>query len=67
MNERPGARRPRGIRRVERWLVGLAMGVVAFVLEKAVLRSVRKEGKTPPVAEPEARTFTSRGGEVDVD
>ncbi len=59
--------RPRGIRRVERWLVGVAMGVVAFVLEKVVMRSVRREGKTPKVAEPGPRTFTSRGGEVDVD
>jgi hypothetical protein len=67
MNERPGARRPKGFRRVERWLVGIAMGMIAFVLEKAVIRSVRKEGKTPRVAEPESRTFTSRGGEVDVD
>ena len=53
---------PRGIRRVERWLVGVAMGMVAFVLEKAVMRSVRKEE-----APKEATTLTSRGGEVDLD
>ena len=29
-------------RRVERWMVGVAMGFMAFVLEKAVLRSVRR-------------------------
>ena len=34
--------KPKGLRRVERWLVGLAMAVVAFVLEKVVMRSVRK-------------------------
>ena len=67
MSARRATPRPTGIRRVERWLVGVAMGVVAFVLEKAVMRSVRREGKTPKVAPPESRTFTTRGGEVDVD
>ena len=38
--------KPKGLRRVERWFVGLAMGVMAFVLEKAVMRSVRKGGGT---------------------
>lgn len=57
--------RPHGIRRVERWLVGIAMGVVAFLLEKVVMRSVRKEGKAPP--EPVPTTLTSKGGEVDLD
>jgi hypothetical protein len=33
------------IRQVERWLVGLAMMVIAYLLEKAVLRSVRRNGK----------------------
>jgi hypothetical protein len=31
-----------------------------------VMRSVRRDGKEPKVAEPEARTITSRGGDVDV-
>jgi hypothetical protein len=32
------------IRQVERWLVGLAMMVIAYLLEKAVLRSIRRNG-----------------------
>jgi hypothetical protein len=54
-------KQPTGIRRVERWLVGLAMIVAAFVLERVVLRSVKKE---PP---PHPTTLTSKGGEVDLD
>jgi hypothetical protein len=50
---------------VERWLVGLAMAIVAFVLEKVVMRSVRKEGKAR--TEPAPTTLTSKGGEVDLD
>ena len=37
-------KKPKGLRRVERWFVGFAMGVIAFVLEKAVMRSVKKGG-----------------------
>jgi hypothetical protein len=32
------------IRHVERWLVGLAMMAIAYLLEKAVLRSIRRSG-----------------------
>jgi len=32
------------IRHVERWLVGLSMMVIAYLLEKAVLRSIRRSG-----------------------
>jgi hypothetical protein len=32
------------MRHVERWLVGLAMMVMAYLLEKAVLRSIRRSG-----------------------
>ena len=32
------------MRQVERWLVGLAMRVIAYLLEKAVLRSIRRNG-----------------------
>ncbi len=56
--------KPKGLRRVERWLVGLAMAVVAFVLEKVVMRSVRR-GETPTV-EPAPTTVTARGGDVDL-
>jgi len=57
-------RKPRGIRRVERWLVGVAMAVVAFVLERLVMRSVKRSGRddeAPPT------TVTSKGSEVDID
>jgi hypothetical protein len=63
------ARQPRqltGFRRIERWLVGIAFGMIAFVLERVVMRSVRRDGKEPKVSEPEARTITSHGGDVDV-
>ena len=57
--------KPTGIRRVERWLVGLAMAVVAFILERLVMRSVKRsgdaKGQLPPT------TVTSKGGEVDLE
>jgi hypothetical protein len=55
-------------RRIERWLVGIAMALVAFVLEKFVMRSVRK--RQAAGAEPKKKdtptTLTSKGGEVDL-
>ena len=62
MSSRPVVKPPRGLRRVERWMVGLAMGIIAFVLERIVMRSVKK--KAP---EPVPTTLTSKGGEVDYD
>jgi hypothetical protein len=53
-------------RRVERWLVGVAMAVIAFVLEKMVMRSVRKAGKDKGGKEELHTTLTSKGGEVDL-
>jgi len=64
MSTRPRAAPPKGIRRLERWFVGLMMGIVAFVLERIVLRSVKKKH---PVTEPTASTLTSKGGDVDLD
>ena len=58
-------KRPSGLRRVERWIVGVAMAVIAFVLERLVLRSVKK--KEPQVVAPKPTTLTSKGGEVDLD
>jgi hypothetical protein len=58
-------KKPKGLRRIERWMVGLAMGVIAFVLEKAVMRSVRKGGGSTPAPEP--TTITSKGAEADLD
>ncbi|HET9249692.1 MAG TPA: hypothetical protein VFP13_07115 [Actinomycetota bacterium] len=53
-------------RKVERWLVGVAMAVIAFVLEKMVMRSVRKAGKLKESKEELHTTLTSKGGEVDL-
>jgi hypothetical protein len=56
--------RPRSaLRRVERWMVGVAMGMMAFVLEKAVLRSIRK-GNTAPKPATEPPSGTIKGKEV---
>ncbi len=57
--------RPRGFRRFERWLIGVVFAVMAFVLEKVVMRSVRKRGVDGPAED--ATTVVSKGGEVDVD
>lgn len=57
--------KPKGIRRIERWLVGLAMAVIAFILERIVMRSVKKGGDAKGQAAP--TTVTSRGGEVDLE
>ena len=57
-------KKPKGLRRAERWAVGLAMGVIAFVLEKAVMRSVKKGHVT--AIEPAPTTITSKGGEAEV-
>lgn len=58
-------RRPKSTgRRLERWLVGIVMGIVAFVLEKVVIRAVRKGGAGARA--PEATRVTSRGGDVDL-
>ena len=64
MSTRPGAAPVKGIRRLERWFVGVLMGIVAFILEKVVLRSVKKKH---PETKPEASTLTSKGGDVDLD
>jgi hypothetical protein len=61
-------------RKIERWMVGLVMAMIAFVLEKMVLRSVRKAGKAGKGGKggkSESReelhtTLTSKGGEVDL-
>lgn len=60
--------RPKSLwRRIERWIVGVAMGVMAFVLEKMVIRAVKKgEAARREAKAPEPTTLTSRGGEVDL-
>jgi hypothetical protein len=56
----------KGIRRFERWLVGIAMAVVALVLERIVMRSVRKKHGSSTSDQPPT-TVTSKGAEVDLD
>jgi hypothetical protein len=61
--------RPRSVwRKIERWMVGVVMAMIAFVLEKMVLRSVRKAGKAGKSGSKEElhTTLTSKGGEVDL-
>jgi hypothetical protein len=62
-------RKPRSTwRRIERWLVGIAMAMIAFVLEKFVMRAVRKrqEAGEDPKKKDVPTTLTSKGGEVDL-
>jgi hypothetical protein len=50
-------------RRAERWTVGVAMGVMAYILEKAVMRSVRK-GNVEARPAPEPTMGTIKGSEI---
>jgi hypothetical protein len=44
----PASPRPKSaFRRVERWMVGIVMGVLAFAIERAVVRSIKKGGAKP--------------------
>ncbi len=56
---------PRGLRRLERWLVGAVMTVFAYVIEKAVLRSIKKGDTKPRPVEPTA--ITGSGAEISAD
>ena len=56
------------LRRIERWMVGLVMAVIAFVLEKMVMRGIKKGAKTKGEGKEELHTtLTSKGGEVDLE
>lgn len=52
-------------RKIERVLVGAAMTVMAFVLERAVMRSIRKGGGEP--AEKKSTALKKQGNEVDLE
>ncbi len=52
------------IRRIERGLVGFAMAIVALILERVVMKTVKKEGGSVKEAPPTVVTF--KDGEVDV-
>jgi hypothetical protein len=64
--ERP---KPKSVwRRLERWLVGLVMAIIAYMLEKMVMRGIRKASKAKGEAKEELHTtLTSKGGEVDLE
>jgi hypothetical protein len=62
LRDRPA---PKRFRRLERWLVGLVMAMFAYVIEKAVLRSIKKGNTTPKPVEPTAITGT--GADVSAD
>jgi hypothetical protein len=61
--------KPKSIwRRIERWIVGIVMAVIAFVLEKMVMRGLRKAAKAKGERKEELHTtLTSKGGEVDLE
>jgi len=37
-------------RRLERWVLGVGMGLVAWVIERRVLGALKAKGKKPPAA-----------------
>ena len=47
-------------------MVGIVMAVIAIVLERMVLRSIKRKGE-PTRSEPQPTSLKSRGGEVDLD
>jgi len=54
-------------RRTERWMGGVAMGIMAFVLEKAILRAMKKGEAGASKEEPKdlsSTTLRSKGGKV---
>ena len=61
----PQRSKPVGLRRLERALMGTLMGVVAFILEKVVMRSIRREGGTTP--NDVGTAVISKGAEIDVE
>ena len=54
-------------RRFERLLLGAAMGIVAFVIERRVLRSIKRTGVSPWPAPETTLEPTSRDGVVNVE
>ena len=61
-----GTPRQRGFRRVERWMIGVIFAVLAFMLEKVVMRSVRRQGReTGPSPDIVTTQLTGSGADVD--
>jgi hypothetical protein len=58
--------KPKGLlRRMERFMVGLVMSLMAFVLERVVMRSIRREGGEPKHPTVDATSITTKGGEIE--
>jgi hypothetical protein len=57
--------RPSFFRRMERHLVGAVMTVMAFVLERIVIRSIKKDGGEAPAKK--STSLRTQGAEVDLD
>jgi hypothetical protein len=48
VTDAPTARSP--VRRVERFLLGIAFAFAAWIVERRVLKAIRKRGEAPPRA-----------------
>ena len=64
MPARRSARPQSLFRRAERVFIGMIMGVLALILERLVVRSLRKSGKEQPAA---PMSITSKGADLNMD
>jgi hypothetical protein len=55
------SRRRSPLRRLERWLVGIFMAVLVFVLERLVMRQIQKKERARAEATPGALTVGEDG------
>lgn len=65
MPGRPSPKPTTFFRKLERVFIGFLMTIMAFVLEKIVMRGIRKEGGKGNGASAEATSITTKGGEID--
>ena len=62
----PIASKPKSLfRRAERVLVGAGMWVIAVVLEKMVMRAMKKQGTPVPKPDAEPTPIVTRGGAIE--
>jgi hypothetical protein len=54
-------RRRSPLRRLERWLVGIFMAVLVFVLERLVMRQIQKKERARAQTAPDALTVGEEG------
>ena len=45
MSQIPRSSKPH--RKVERWIVGVGMGIMAWIIERQVVRAIRRKGEKP--------------------